>query len=126
MAALKDPEAKRPLSRAKLVSRPDEVFAKRASRPLRSAWTAPVPGESDAGLLAMPESKESGRPTANPLIAMPEITSWNLSAPSAPARLPVAVTGQPEMATEGADPAACGAAATSKPAAVSATWRGVQ
>ena len=60
MPALTDPEAKRHLSRAKLASDLEKALARRASRPLRSVWTAPVPGEPDAGLLAMPVHPQPG------------------------------------------------------------------
>lgn len=126
MPALTDPEAKRPLSRTRPVAELDKAFAGHASRPLYSVWTAPVPGESDANSLAMPVSKEGGRPAASLPVAMPEISSRNLPAAISPARVPAAVTGQPGMAMGGAELAACKAEATSKPAAAFTTWRGMQ
>ncbi|MXY34642.1 MAG: hypothetical protein F4Y60_11255 [Boseongicola sp. SB0664_bin_43] len=126
MPALTDPEAKRPLSRTKLIAELDRPFAWHASQPLESAWAAPVPGESDANSLAMPVSKEGGRPAARLPVAMPEISSWNLSAAIAPARVPAAETGQSGMAMGGAGFAACKAEANSRPAAAFANWRGVQ
>ena len=125
MPTLTDPEAMRPLSRAGRVSELERVLARRASRPFRSACTAPVPGETDAPSPAMSATKDGGRPAATCSIAMPEISSRNLSAPIAPAKSLDAATGQSEMAMEGAELAACRAEATSKPAAAPATWREV-
>lgn len=123
MRAQTDPEVKRPLSRAKLITGLEEAFAKCVSKPMRSAQTVPVPDEPDATFLAMPASEEGGKPAVNVLIVTPGNSSRNLPAVNASAKVFDVVTGQSEMAMEGAELTACRTAATSALAATSATWR---
>lgn len=122
MPALKDPETKRPFSRAILISELEEAFDKRASLPLRSVRTAPVPGKPDATFLARQASEEGEELAVKELIAAPGTPSLTPPVANASKIVLDAVTGQPEVATmEGADLAACRAAATARLAAASAT-----
>ena len=121
-----DPKASRQLSRAIVLTEPGNALARRASRPLRSVRIAPMAGKPDSAFHARQASEEGEEQAVEDLIAAPGNPSRTPSAASASRIVLDAATGQSETATRGAGLAARRAAATSGPAAASATWRGMQ